>query len=71
MTTNSTILNTYITPEGNPAVKQVNGQAIKLALRIQQLLNQSHGRIITLQMLQADGEAWLFVDNGKKEVIEP
>ena len=64
MTTNGTIPNTYITPE-------VDRQAIKLALRIQQLLNQSHGRIITLQMLQADGEAWLFVDNGKKEVIEP
>ena len=64
MTTNSTIPNTYITPE-------VDRQAIKLALRIKQLLNQSHGRIVTLQMLQADGEAWLFVDNGKKEVIEP
>jgi Mrp family chromosome partitioning ATPase len=50
---------------------EVDRKAVKLSLRIQQLMNQSNGRIVNIQIVDGpDGEYWLYVNGGKREVIE-
>lgn len=53
------------------APADVDTKAKKLALRIKQAVNKANGRIVQFQLIEAaDGVYWLYVDNGKREVIE-
>lgn len=53
------------------APADVDTKATKLALRIKQAVNKANGRIVQFQLIEAgDGVYWLYVDNGKREVIE-
>lgn len=64
-------MNTTATLNGATLQPEVDRVAIKLALRIKQLMNQANGRIISLQIIDPDdGTYWLYVNGGRREVIE-
>ena len=64
-------MSTTATLNGATLQPEIDRVAVKLALRIKQLMNQANGRIISLQIVDpGDGTYWLYVNGGRREVIE-
>lgn len=62
---------THSTLKGVILAPEVDRKSAKLALRIKQVVNKSGGRIVKLEVIDAgNGIYWLYVNGGKREVIE-